>query len=100
MASQALDVYLHGKLAGALRRKENGNLQFRYERSYLEASGPPLSLNLPLQAKAFPHRECLVFFGNLLPEEDVRAQLALPPGFQPATTTACSSASAVTSPAR
>jgi serine/threonine-protein kinase HipA len=80
VASQALDVYLHGKLAGALRRKENGNLQFRYEQAYLEAKGPPLSLNLPLQAEAFPHRECLAFFGNLLPEEDVRAQLALTTG--------------------
>jgi serine/threonine-protein kinase HipA len=80
VASQALDVHLHEKLAGALRRKENGNLQFRYEQSYLEAKGPPLSLNLPLQAGAFPHRECLAFFGNLLPEEDVRAQLALTTG--------------------
>jgi serine/threonine-protein kinase HipA len=80
VASQALDVYLHGTLAGSLRRKENGNLQFRYERSYLEAKGPPLSLNLPLRAEAFPHRECLAFFGNLLPEEDVRVQLALTTG--------------------
>lgn len=76
----ALDVRLHGRFVGVLRRKDNGNLQFRYDRGYLSESGPPLSLNLPLQTEAFSHRDCLAFFGNLLPEEDVRAQLALATG--------------------
>lgn len=80
MASGFLDVFLHDRRAGTLRRKDNGNLQFRYERAYVEAGGPPLSLNLPLREEAFPHRDCLAFFGNLLPEEDVRAQLALTTG--------------------
>ena len=62
MASPALDVYLHGSLVGALRRKRNGNLQFRYDGSYIEANGPPLSLHLPLRTEAFPHRDCLAFF--------------------------------------
>lgn len=84
MASQALDVYLHDRLAGALRRKDNGNLQFRYAEAYMEANGPPLSLNLPLREEAFPHRDCLAFFGNLLPEEDVRAQVALTTGISAA----------------
>lgn len=75
-----LDVRLHGRRAGVLRRKGNGNLQFRYDRDYLAGGGPALSLNLPLQGKAFPHRDCLAFFGNLLPEEDVRAQVALAAG--------------------
>lgn len=84
MAKPTLEVYLHGKLAGALLRKSNGNLQFRYEESYLEAEGPPLSVNLPLRSEAYPHRDCLAFFGNLLPEEDVRKQVALATGISAA----------------
>lgn len=80
MADRLLDVYLHDRLAGALRRKRNGNLQFRYDPAYVEAGEQPLSWNLPLREQAFPHRDCLAFFGNLLPEEGVRAQLALTTG--------------------
>jgi serine/threonine-protein kinase HipA len=80
VASQLLEVFLHGRRTGALRQKDNGNLQFRYDREYIEAGGQPLSLSLPLREEAFPHRDCLAFFGNLLPEEDVRAQLALTTG--------------------
>ena len=84
MAKPTLEVYLSGTFAGELLRKDNGNLQFRYARDYVEAKGPPLSLNLPLQAEAYPHRDCLAFFGNLLPEEDVRAQIALATGISAA----------------
>ena len=84
MAKPTLEVYLDGTLAGALLRKNNGNLQFRYEKSYVEAKGLPLSLNLPVRTEAFPHRDCLAFFGNLLPEEDVRAQVALTTGISAA----------------
>ncbi len=84
MAKPALDVRLGERLAGALLRKENGNLQFRYDAAYLEAKGPPLSVNLPLRAEAYPHRDCLAFFGNLLPEEDVRRQVALATGISAA----------------
>ncbi len=84
MAKPALDVFLGGTLAGNLLRKDNGNLQFRYAKSYVEAKGPPLSLNLPVRTEAFSHRDCLVFFGNLLPEEDVRAQVALATGISAA----------------
>jgi serine/threonine-protein kinase HipA len=80
VASRVLEVYLHDRRAGTLRHKGNGNLQFRYDPDYLEAGGQPLSLNLPLRKEAFPHRACLAFFGNLLPEENVRAQLALTTG--------------------
>jgi HipA-like protein len=84
VANPALDVFLNGTLAGTLRRKANGNLQFRYDKTYIEAGGMPLSLNLPLRTQAFPHRACLAFFGNLLPEEDVRAQVALTTGISAA----------------
>ncbi len=84
MAKPTLEVYLDGTLAGTLLRKDNGNLQFRYTKSYVEAKGPPLSLNLPVRTEAFPHRDCLAFFGNLLPEEDVRTQVALATGISAA----------------
>jgi serine/threonine-protein kinase HipA len=80
VADRLLNVFLHDRLAGVLRRKDNGNLQFRYDSAFVEAGGQPLSWNLPLQTRAFSHRDCLAFFGNLLPEEDVRAQLALVTG--------------------
>jgi serine/threonine-protein kinase HipA len=84
VAKPALEVYLDGTLAGALLRKDNGNLQFRYDEAYVEAKASPLSLNLPLRTEAYPHRDCLAFFGNLLPEEDVRAQIALATGISAA----------------
>jgi len=84
VAKPTLEVYLDGTLAGTLLRKDNGNLQFRYAKSYVEAKGPSLSLNLPVRTEAFPHRDCLAFFGNLLPEEDVRAQVALATGISAA----------------
>jgi len=80
VANRVLNVFLHDRLAGVLLRKDNGNLQFRYDDDYVEAEGQPLSWNMPLRSEAFPHRDCLAFFGNLLPEEDVRAQLALATG--------------------
>ena len=39
MAKPTLEVYLDGTLAGALLRKDNGNLQFRYDPAYVEAKG-------------------------------------------------------------
>jgi serine/threonine-protein kinase HipA len=80
VANPALEVRLNGRFAGTLLRKDNGNLQFRYDEAYVEAKGPPLSVNLPVESAAYPHRDCLAFFGNLLPEEDVRAQVALATG--------------------
>lgn len=80
MANPALEVLLNGRVAGTLLRKDNGNLQFRYDEAYVEANGPRLSVNLPVDSAAYPHRDCLAFFGNLLPEEDVRAQVALATG--------------------
>jgi serine/threonine-protein kinase HipA len=65
-------------------RKDNGNLRFRYDTAYIEAKGPPLSINLPVRPEAYPHRDCLAFFGNLLPEEDVRKQVALATGISAA----------------
>jgi serine/threonine-protein kinase HipA len=63
-------VYLAGRRAGRLIRKDNGNLQFRYESDY---DGPAISLALPLQEAAHPNDLCRAVFGGLLPEGDGRA---------------------------
>jgi serine/threonine-protein kinase HipA len=84
VAKPALEVHLSGRLAGTLLRKGNGNLRFRYDSAYVEAKGPPISVNMPVRDGAYPHRDCLAFFGNLLPEEDVRRQLALATGISAA----------------
>ena len=84
MTDAALDVEFFGRHAGLLQRKENGNLRFLYDPAYVESEGPPLSINLPVRREAYPHRDCLAFFGNLLPEEDVRRQIALTTGISAA----------------
>ena len=68
-----LAVWIAGRRVGALIRKPNGNLQFRYEPTY---DGPPISQSLPLQDAAHAHRAVRAVFGGLLPEGDVREVLA------------------------
>lgn len=70
---KALQVNLAGRHAGRLIRKDNGNLQFRYDSGY---AGPPLSQALPIQAEAHPHAVCHAVFGGLLLEGDPRLALA------------------------
>jgi serine/threonine-protein kinase HipA len=77
LAVAMLEVQLHRRRAGRLVRKKNGNLQFRYDADYLtEPSAVPLGQVLPLREEAFPHRVCLAFFANLLPEEEVLEHVA------------------------
>jgi serine/threonine-protein kinase HipA len=68
-----LVVYLCGRRAGRLIRKDNGNLQFRYDPGY---AGPVLSQALPLQEAAHSHAICHSVFGGLLLEGDARETLA------------------------
>lgn len=72
-AVSELAVYLAGEHAGTLIRKDNGNLQFRYDPAY---TGPVVSQALPLQANAHPHRACVAVFGGLLLEGEPRETLA------------------------
>lgn len=68
--SDALDVYLHGFLAGTLERKSQARLSFAYAESWVEAGGAPISLSLPARSEAYGHDECAPFFEGLLPEGD------------------------------
>lgn len=75
-----LVVDLAGRRAGALIRKDNGNLQFRYDEGY---EGPPVSYALPIQREAHPHAVCRAVFGGLLLEGDGRDALASNLGVSP-----------------
>jgi serine/threonine-protein kinase HipA len=68
-----LVVYLAARAAGRLIRKDNGNLQFRYDPGY---GGPPISQALPIQEAAHPHAVCRAVFGGLLLEGEAREVLA------------------------
>ena len=68
-----LVVYLCGQPAGRLIRKDNGNLQFRYDPGY---AGPALSQALPVQEAAHSHKTCHAVFGGLLVEGDAREAVA------------------------
>jgi serine/threonine-protein kinase HipA len=68
-----LVVHLCGRRAGRLIRKDNGNLQFRYDPDY---SGPAISQALPVGQAAHPHAVCRAVFGGLLLEGDAREALA------------------------
>ncbi len=68
-----LAVWIADQRVGALIRKPNGNLQFRYDPAY---DGPPISQSLPVQEAAHGHSAARAVFGGWLPEGDVRAVLA------------------------
>ncbi len=78
--SEELIAHLADRRAGRLLRKDNGNLQFRYDDDY---AGPPLSYAMPVQAEAHPHAVCRAVFGGLLPEGDGREALARALGVSP-----------------
>jgi serine/threonine-protein kinase HipA len=78
--SAELITYLADRRAGRLIRKDNGNLQFRYDNDY---AGPPLSHAMPVQSEAHPHAVCHAVFGGLLPEGDGREALARALGISP-----------------
>ncbi len=68
-----LIVYLVGRCAGSLIRKDNGNLQFRYRADY---DGPAISQSLPIRQEAYPNRICRAVFGGLLLEGEARDAMA------------------------
>ena len=68
-----LVVYLVGRRAGRLIRKDNGNLQFRYERDY---EGAAISQSMPVQSGAYPNDICRAVFGGLLLEGEAREAMA------------------------
>lgn len=68
-----LIVFLAGVRAGRLIRKDNGNMQFRYDPGY---AGSAVSQSMPVRTEAYPQRICQAVFGGLLPEGEVRQTIA------------------------
>lgn len=73
----ALSIWWDGKLVGALRLDEHGDMSFAYAPDWLsDPAAPPLSASLPKQAETFNRRACRPFFAGLLPEEGQREAVA------------------------
>ena len=68
-------VYCNHILIGTLERHAS-RLAFRYDTGYLGQAGTPLSRHLPLRHEIFDHESSVAFFANLLPEGDIRRQVA------------------------
>ena len=66
MTRQA-DIYYGDRLAGRVEELDSGGYRFTYDETYL-TDGEPISLTLPLQAKAFESSELFPFFAGLVPE--------------------------------
>lgn len=72
-----LSVWWDGRLVGALRLDEHGDMSFAYEPTWIsDPAAPPLSASLPKQAETFNRRACRPFFAGLLPEEGQREAVA------------------------
>ena len=72
-----LHVFLNTERIGVLSQ-DDGALSFAYEPAYLQTSDAyPLSLNLPLTDEVFHDPEVENFFSNLLPDERIRATVAM-----------------------
>ena len=74
--TRTLHVYWNSSLVGELIQ-DGARLSFRYEESYLSLRAAlPLSRHLPLKDVAFDDSATRAFFANLLPEGDIRRQVA------------------------
>jgi serine/threonine-protein kinase HipA len=72
MSERRLEVYLYGKKSGILSDND-GVLSYRYDKEAKD----PLSLRMPVREEAYGDRECRPFFENLLPEGEVRQNVAV-----------------------
>lgn len=61
---------------GSIFRNTSGKIVFQYNPDWLRNKKKPISISLPCQEKAFSPAISKAFFENLLPESDVRAELA------------------------
>lgn len=74
---QSLSVLYNDRRVGTLRQDEHGAISFEYENSWLQDPlATPLSQSLPLRDGVFEKKECLGFFGGILPEEQNREVIA------------------------
>ncbi|MGH8462109.1 MAG: HipA domain-containing protein [Stenotrophobium sp.] len=72
---RTLDVFRDGQLIGQLR-DVNDEIEFEYAPKYLAHQPRPISASLPLDPPLTHGARARSFFGNLLPEGDVRTALS------------------------
>ncbi|HBG07983.1 MAG: hypothetical protein A2075_11015 [Geobacteraceae bacterium GWC2_58_44] len=72
----ALLVRIDEDVVGRLWLDTKKRFCFQYSKKWLERSGIPLSLSLPLRSDPYLDDESHPFFANLLPEERIRALIA------------------------
>lgn len=74
---KTLNVLYHGQKVGELHQTDTGRLGFVYDNAWLASDNPrAISKSLPLRTEAFAERECIGYFGGLLPEENNRDIIA------------------------
>src|SRR6266568_1872886 len=74
--ARILHVYWNSRLVGELTQ-DGARLSFRYDESYLSLRADlPLSRHLPPRDVVFDDSATRAFFANLLPEGDIRRQVA------------------------
>lgn len=60
-------VFVQGHYAGMIEEVEDG-YSFTYDREYLKAKGPAVSLTIPLREEPFLSETLFPFFDGLIPE--------------------------------
>jgi serine/threonine-protein kinase HipA len=72
-----LNVFYEQKKVGVLKRDEELTFSFSYEKSWIsDPKNFALSIALPVSDETFGNKKTLSFFGNLLPEGEVREAIA------------------------
>ena len=63
------DIYIFGKLAGALTENDDGKFSFLYDAQYLsDSSAVAVSCTMPLRSEAYVSDALFPFFDGLIPE--------------------------------
>ena len=63
------DIYVFGKLAGALTENDDGKISFLYDEQYLnDSSAVAVSCTMPLRSEAYVSDALFPFFDGLIPE--------------------------------
>lgn len=73
-----LGVYLNARLVGRLRRSAGGEIDFRYDRNWLDwEHALPISISLPLREDRYIGDSVIAVLDNLLPDNDpIRRRVA------------------------
>lgn len=72
-----LNVYLYSQMIGQLQQDSQGKIKFNYTKEWINnPKAVSLSQSLPLLSEAFTDDQCQPFFGGLLPEGQLRENIA------------------------